>query len=875
LTGNTHDGSKPYLFGLALSGGGIRSATFSLGVLQKLAGAGILKHVDYLSTVSGGGYIGSALSWWLSDRSGGKSRSGKKFDVADEFPYGTADPAKSNLSEPIILRHLRHNGKYLTPGAGISIWSGIAIVLRAVLLNLLVWVPTVAFLMLLLRGMGTLPFLSGVHGLVSMAAPDALFRLVSWISPDRSVTAPELLPAVFLLSLLVALLLAALFFVSSINFSILSWMERGPRQTDGTKTQSDRDVSAWRLVLRWLMVGILGFIDVAVFIFLFLKLQSLSGDLFAEVGPAASVCGRLAAEWPLALGVSAVLALLLAYVAHRDKWELRDWVGFVKIAAVFLLLFVLDGLLAHQVQTKPDLVAADGTSNLAWVSGVAQLVAIVGAFVLTNFWVAYGIRWFLRIGGISVRYSGRRVFEMFFGYAIPIIIALIILTAIPLVVALIDFRLGGIEGLVSVGAGAASGFWGHLQAQKKSGNPRMTGIILIVGSMLFLFGIALLGYSMAVAFAEAEPLMQGAMTGLFLLAVLTGWFANLNYISLHRFYRDRLMEAFMPDYTTVENNLTGPAPLADELRVSQLWAERGRSSLESGPFHVVNANLVLTNSSVRKYRLRGGDNFILSPLYSGSAATGWESSSSLMNGEITLATAMAISGAAANPRGGPGGRGLTRNHFVAMMMTLLSFRLGHWVNRPKKQQQPRVRKGAKRPNHFRPSGLYSIFNIGYRENNSLLELSDGGHFENLALYELIRRRCGLIIICDGGQDIESSYADFVTAIQRVGDDFGATVEFDMDIWGADTSAAAGKAFHKSDPATLIARPTDHQYPKNAEYSKKGHFVASIDYGDYGGGAWPRKGTIIYLKTSMIEELSMTAKGGLQRRQSGFSQSDHG
>jgi hypothetical protein len=223
-----------------------------------------------------------------------------------------------------------------------------------------------------------------------------------------------------------------------------------------------------------------------------------------------------------------------------------------------------------------------------------------------------------------------------------------------------------------------------------------------------------------------------------------------------------------------------------------------------------------------------------------------------MNGEITLATAMAISGAAANPRGGPGGRGLTRNRFVSILMTLLSFRLGHWVARP---SPPNRQITFKRPNHFRPSGLYSIFNVGYRETNSLLELSDGGHFENLALYELIRRRCGLIVICDGGQDIESSYADFVTAIQRVGDDFDATVDFDMRV----RESGEGE-FVDSGPAALIARPVNNLYPKNAEYSKKGYFVATINYGRYGGGAWPEKGTIIYLKTAMIEELSMTAKG---------------
>src|SRR5579883_575730 len=51
------------LFGLSFSGGGIRSATFNLGVLQGLAQHKLLPHIDYLSTVSGGGYIGA---WFLS-----------------------------------------------------------------------------------------------------------------------------------------------------------------------------------------------------------------------------------------------------------------------------------------------------------------------------------------------------------------------------------------------------------------------------------------------------------------------------------------------------------------------------------------------------------------------------------------------------------------------------------------------------------------------------------------------------------------------------------------------------------------------------------------------------------------------------------------
>ena len=81
--------------GVALSGGGIRSATFCLGVMQVLAERRLLKDVDFLSTVSGGGYTGSFLTARLGAGSAQQ-------DVAG--PYGP-DP------EPI--RYLRHHAKYL------------------------------------------------------------------------------------------------------------------------------------------------------------------------------------------------------------------------------------------------------------------------------------------------------------------------------------------------------------------------------------------------------------------------------------------------------------------------------------------------------------------------------------------------------------------------------------------------------------------------------------------------------------------------------------------------------------------------------------------------------------------------------------------
>ena len=79
---------------LCLSGGGIRSATFALGVLQALARLSLLKQFDYLSTVSGGGYIGSWLTAWIHRHPDGVA------GVTEELRRPPSDP-KNPEPEPM------------------------------------------------------------------------------------------------------------------------------------------------------------------------------------------------------------------------------------------------------------------------------------------------------------------------------------------------------------------------------------------------------------------------------------------------------------------------------------------------------------------------------------------------------------------------------------------------------------------------------------------------------------------------------------------------------------------------------------------------------------------------------------------------------
>src|SRR5579872_1978687 len=113
---------------LCLSGGGIRSASFSLGVIQALARAGLLRHFDYLSTVSGGGFIGSWLSMLIAQK-------GSVAAAEQELRDSAGAPA---------IAALRDYTDYLTPHVGIlsdDTWAGIVLYLRNVLINWFAFLP--------------------------------------------------------------------------------------------------------------------------------------------------------------------------------------------------------------------------------------------------------------------------------------------------------------------------------------------------------------------------------------------------------------------------------------------------------------------------------------------------------------------------------------------------------------------------------------------------------------------------------------------------------------------------------------------------------------------------------------------------------------
>ncbi len=100
------------LYGISLSGGGIRSATFNLGLLQGLHHFKLLDKLDYLSTISGGGYVGSFWSAWRARNAADAGTS--------VFPDGTGSDGRP---EPDPVRHLREFGNFLAPRMGVLSWD--------------------------------------------------------------------------------------------------------------------------------------------------------------------------------------------------------------------------------------------------------------------------------------------------------------------------------------------------------------------------------------------------------------------------------------------------------------------------------------------------------------------------------------------------------------------------------------------------------------------------------------------------------------------------------------------------------------------------------------------------------------------------------
>jgi hypothetical protein len=203
-----------------------------------------------------------------------------------------------------------------------------------------------------------------------------------------------------------------------------------------------------------------------------------------------------------------------------------------------------------------------------------------------------------------------------------------------------------------------------------------------------------------------------------------------------------------------------------------------------GPYHLVNTTLNLVGGRDLSTVQRSAASFVLSPLYCGSSRTGYRRTREYMSDEMTLGTALAISGAAASPNMGS----LTPSAALAMLMTLVNVRLGFWA--------PTPNRGDWKDRQARLWPVYMLreFLSQTTELTSYCYLTDGGHFDNTGLYSLVERGCRYIVLADCGADPKPCFEDLGNAIRRCRIDFGTEFELDLTPLRRETPAEARRHY---------------------------------------------------------------------------------
>jgi hypothetical protein len=899
------------LLGLAFSGGGIRSATFNLGVIQGLARLGLLSRFDLLSVNSGGGYIGGWLGAWIRRRGIASvtrelARDACRDDAPPEapgVPAATSAPQASEgherkgaveegqAVEAGPVRFLRRFSNYLTPRVGLftaDTWTVVATYARNLLLNLAVLVLLLGvillsprLLLLLARGLEE----AGVLDLIRWAVVFLAFAIfwiglsLAQIFPQQARDWPWFARQGWVQALVVVPLFVAAWFGAlwlwygeagalaesgeAGDLALAEWASvHVPGYAATGLTGPEHEVVAWALLTAVLYSG----------------LWLAAGAAYALVGrfrkaprppharrvwtavllgaPFAGAVGG-ALIWVLTL-IASGLEGGLAGLGYRGEWHLLH-INVWKAPSI-ILVFMLTGFVHTGLMGR-----AFPEALREWWSRLGAWMLIYAITWLGLFGVAlYGpillvILGTVAAGGLSLGWLGSTVAGVIVGRESepakegerPSWWRRLVIAVAPqiFIVGLLALVALGLHAILRPPAGAAA----------VAAMP--AGAVAPAGQVGGAYPGASPGAAAAPSRAATAPacdyfwpprgtepreilrchterMWQGTRTGatlgllglLAVLSVILSWRVDINEFSMHLFYRNRLIRA----YLGASNERRQPQPFTgfdpgDDVALADLAPTRGYD----GPYPIHNATLNLVAGKELAWQERKGAAWIFTPLESGFDVYAGEGSTKLephgyrpTDGYretprgLTLGTAMAISGAAASPNMGEGS-----TPAMAFLLTVFNVRLGWWLGNPRHKRT-----------WFRMGPLVGVFALlselfGHTDEESrYVYLSDGGHFDNLGLYELIRRRCRLIVATDAGADAELTFKDLGNSIRKCCTDFG--VEIDLD------------------PGPIRKDPVTGE-------SRWHCAVGTIHYGAIDPGAPP--GTFVYFKASLTGDEPVDAQ----------------
>jgi hypothetical protein len=307
-----------------------------------------------------------------------------------------------------------------------------------------------------------------------------------------------------------------------------------------------------------------------------------------------------------------------------------------------------------------------------------------------------------------------------------------------------------------------------------------------------------------------------------LLAIMVNLLVNLNRFSMHAVYRNRIIRAFLGTARAwfasrvpaselaahqnerIPNRYTGFGA-QDNMRMADTFP-RAPDRLNK-LFLVIGTTLNRTTGKDTARAARKGEPFTITPLHCGAPSlqrwqgayvrtkyyAGGDKETGTRDKEngITLGTAMAISGAAVSPN-----MGYNSSPFTAFLMTLFNLRLGAWLPNPAARERAvaamenpkKAEDREKKKEFFKRAGprwaiLTLLWELTGQANDAgdYIYLSDGGHFDNLGLYEMLRRRCGYIVVVDAGADKEFKYFDLGHTLEMASIDLGVKISFSTNL----------------------------------------------------------------------------------------------
>lgn len=698
------------IVGLALSGGGIRSATFNLGLLQELHCLKLLPLVDYLSTVSGGGYIGAFWSAWLArlpalltsqlkaegtegvedcSREWNQRWNERLFPTTSEVGTGRAQHVGSREE-----RHLREFSGFLTPRWGVfevDTWTAIVAVLAGLVPALLIgW---------------------SVIGMTLMAWLALTFPLAS----SQTDGAPALTIAV--VTTLVLVLFERMWQVFRRETAATVDLRRVRTPLHGTLFY--KAWVAFVVVLVAVLQGILRLVYT-----------------FHPQGPWPVLTRGDFSFWHAAPDASGLVRWWAITGIDNPG---HSWVFSPRLFD-YSLVWLMAGLALIAVRTTSAIIPRPWRhESIATFDRV-----LMRTLALAAVWTGMSLLWHISVNLGSVLEPART----------------------------------GITAVISGSLFAGLRNWIGLALR----HPVQPGVIdrlkAALPALLAYFTLVLTASTIAGLLVRIGGTdwftwwcLGAAMTAL----LIVGLFISPDQFGMHTFYRDRIARIY-----SGATNLTGEMGAADNRGTEPREGDDPKfSDLVSRPLHLVCcAANDLSGDQVETLN-RGARSAVLSKygISFGRYAHGW-----LEHVPINrLASGVTASAAAFNSN--MGHISVRVGPAVSFLMTMLNLRLGLWVRHPLA-----VQAGPRRwPGLLYYREMFGLTSASGRMSESDLaksvmrdiHLSDGGHFENLALYELVRRHCRYIIVSDCGADPDVAFDDLGNALRRIREDFGVEVDIDV------------------------------------------------------------------------------------------------